>query len=73
MVFEERGTVGEKRGRWLGYKADETGQGQESGSEDPRENTEISLDIENRVRAHFGVKPRGLQVIQGGKKGSEAA
>jgi hypothetical protein len=31
------------------------------------------LDIENKVREHFGVKPRGLKVIEGGKGAAAAA
>jgi hypothetical protein len=38
-----------------------------------REHPEIALDVENKVRAHFGVAPRGLQVIEGGKGAAAAA
>jgi len=63
----------EKSGAWYSYSGDRIGQGKDNAREFLREHPEIALDIENRVRSHFGVKPRGLQVIEGGKKGSEAA
>jgi len=65
--------VVEKSGAWYSYSGDRIGQGKDNAREFLREHPEIALDIENRVRAHFGVKPRGLQVIEGGKKGIEAA
>ena len=37
-----------------------------------REHPETALEIENKVREHFGVKPRGLKLIEGGK-GAAAA
>ncbi|MFN5512882.1 MAG: recombinase RecA [Burkholderiales bacterium] len=63
----------EKSGAWYSYNGDRIGQGKDNAREFLREHPEIALDIENRVRANFGVKPRGLQVIEGGKKGIEAA
>ncbi|MFZ9407383.1 MAG: recombinase RecA [Burkholderiaceae bacterium] len=63
----------EKSGAWYSYNGDRIGQGKDNAREFLREHPEIALDIENRVRSHFGVKPRGLQVIEGGKKGIEAA
>jgi len=65
--------VVEKSGAWYSYSGDRIGQGKDNAREYLREHPEIALDIENRVRAHFGVKPRGLQVIEGGKKDIEAA
>jgi len=65
--------VVEKSGAWYSYGGDRIGQGKDNAREYLREHPEIALDIENRVRAHFGVKPRGLQVIEGGKKDIEAA
>jgi recombination protein RecA len=65
--------VVEKSGAWYSYNGDRIGQGKDNAREFLREHPEIALDIENRVRTHFGITPRGLQVIEGGKKGSEAA
>jgi recombination protein RecA len=65
--------VVEKSGAWYSYNGDRIGQGKDNAREYLREHPDTALDIENRVRAHFGVTPRGLQVIEGGKKGSEAA
>jgi len=65
--------VVEKSGAWYSYNGDRIGQGKDNVREYLREHPEIALDIENKVRAHFGVKPRGLQVIEGGKGAAEAA
>jgi recombination protein RecA len=65
--------VVEKSGAWYSYAGDRIGQGKDNAREYLREHPEIALDIENKVRAHFGVAPRGLQVIEGGKGAAEAA
>jgi recombination protein RecA len=65
--------VVEKSGAWYSYGGDRIGQGKDNAREYLREHPEIALDIENKVRAHFGVAPRGLQVIEGGKGAAEAA
>jgi recombination protein RecA len=59
--------VVEKSGAWYSYNGDRIGQGKDNAREYLREHPEIALDIENKVRVHFGVAPRGLQVIEGGK------
>jgi recombination protein RecA len=63
----------EKSGAWYSYGGDRIGQGKDNAREYLRERPEIALDIENKVRAHFGVNPRGLQVIEGGKGATQAA
>jgi len=63
----------EKSGAWYSYGSDRIGQGKDNAREYLRERPEIALDIENKVRAHFGVNPRGLQVIEGGKGATQAA
>jgi len=63
----------EKSGAWYSYGGDRIGQGKDNAREYLRERPEIALDIENKVRAHFGVNPRGLQVIEGGKAATQAA
>ena len=65
--------VVEKSGAWYSYGGDRIGQGKDNAREYLREHPQIALDIENKVRAHFGVKPRGLKVIEGGKGAAEAA
>jgi recombination protein RecA len=65
--------VVEKSGSWYSYNGERIGQGKDNAREFLRERPEVSLDIENKVRAHFGVKPRGLKVIEGGKGAVEAA
>jgi len=66
--------VVEKSGAWYSYNGERIGQGKDNVREYLREHPETALEIENKVREHFGVKPRGLQLIQGGKgKGAEAA
>ncbi len=65
--------VVEKSGAWYSYGGDRIGQGKDNAREYLRERPEIALDIENKVRNHYGVKPRGLKVIEGGKGSAEAA
>ena len=66
-------SVVEKSGAWYSYGSDRIGQGKDNAREYLREHPEVALDIENKVRAHFGVAPRGLQVIEGGKGAAQAA
>ena len=63
----------EKSGAWYSYGGDRIGQGKDNAREYLREHPEVALDIENKVRAHYGVAPRGLTVIEGGKGAAEAA
>jgi recombination protein RecA len=65
--------VVEKSGAWYSYNGERIGQGKDNAREFLRERPEVALDIENKVRAHFGVTPRGLTVIEGGKGAVEAA
>jgi recombination protein RecA len=51
--------VVEKSGAWYSYKGERVGQGKDNSREFLREHPETSLEIENRVRAHFGVGARG--------------
>ena len=63
----------EKSGAWYSYGGDRIGQGKDNAREYLREHPETALDIENKVRHHYGVNPRGLKVIEGGKGSAEAA
>ena len=57
----------EKAGAWYSYSGDRIGQGKDNAREYLRENEAMALEIENKVREHFGVAARGLTVIEGGK------
>jgi recombination protein RecA len=52
-------SVVEKSGAWYSYGGERIGQGKDNAREFLREHPEMSLDIENKVRAHYGVAPRG--------------
>ena len=51
--------VVEKSGAWYSYGGERIGQGKDNAREFLREHPEMSLEIENKVRAHFGVAARG--------------
>ncbi len=48
----------EKAGSWYSYQADRLGQGRENAKEFLRENDATLLDIENRIRTHYGLPTR---------------
>jgi recombination protein RecA len=49
----------EKSGSWYSYQGNRIGQGKDNAREYLREHPEMAYEIENRVREHFGVVPRG--------------
>jgi recombination protein RecA len=49
----------EKSGAWYSYQGSRIGQGKDNAREYLREHPEMAFEIENRVREHFGVAPRG--------------
>ena len=51
--------VVEKSGAWYSYNGERVGQGKDNAREYLRERPELALEIENKVRAHFGVAARG--------------
>ncbi|MCL4774655.1 MAG: recombinase RecA, partial [Burkholderiaceae bacterium] len=51
--------VVEKSGAWYSYGGNRIGQGKDNAREFLRENPELALEIENKVRAHYGVAARG--------------
>jgi recombination protein RecA len=53
--------VVEKSGAWYSYGGERIGQGKDNAREYLKEHPEMSLDIENKVRAHYGVSPRGAR------------
>ena len=63
----ESGVV-EKSGAWYSYGGERIGQGKDNSREFLREHPAMAIEIENKVRAHYGVTPRGV-----GAKSEEAA
>jgi recombination protein RecA len=59
----------DKSGAWYSYKGERVGQGKDNAREFLKEHPELALEIENRVREHFGVAARG----GGGGSTEEAA
>ena len=53
--------VVEKSGAWYSYGGSRIGQGKDNAREYLREHPEMALEIENKIRAHFGVVPRGVE------------
>jgi len=51
--------VVEKSGAWYSYQGEKIGQGKDNAREYLREHPELALELENKVRAHYGVAPRG--------------
>jgi len=49
----------DKAGAWYSYNGERVGQGKDNAREFLREHPEMALEIENRIREHHGVKPRG--------------
>jgi len=50
----------DKSGAWYSYGKDRVGQGRDNAREFLRQNPEISVEIENLVRDHLGVKSRAV-------------
>ena len=48
----------EKSGAWYGYGGERIGQGKDNAREFLKEHPEMALEIENKVRAHFGVNAK---------------
>ena len=48
----------DKAGSWFSYAGNRIGQGKDNVREYLKEHPEMAVEIENRVREHFGVKPR---------------
>ena len=47
----------EKSGAWFAYNGEKIGQGRENAKEYLKTNPKIELEIENKIRAHYGFKP----------------
>jgi recombination protein RecA len=48
----------EKSGAWYAYKGEKIGQGRDNAREFLRENTDLAIEIENRVRESLGIALR---------------
>ena len=47
----------DKNGSWFSYKTERIGQGREQATEYLKQHAEISTDVEERIRLHFGLVP----------------
>jgi recombination protein RecA len=52
--------VVEKSGAWYSYGGERIGQGKDNAREFLKERKEMSLEIENKVRAHYGVNAKSM-------------
>jgi recombination protein RecA len=66
--------VVEKSGSWYSYAGERIGQGKDNARDFLKEHREMSLEIENKVRAHFGVNSKSMAEgdEKPGSKGSES-
>jgi recombination protein RecA len=60
----------EKSGAWYSYGGNRIGQGKDNTREYLRERPELALEIENKIRAHYGITLRSADPAQ---KGPDAA
>jgi recombination protein RecA len=51
-------SIVDKSGSWFSYGSNRIGQGKDNVREYLKEHPDMAVEIENRVREHFGVKPR---------------
>ncbi|NBO77535.1 MAG: recombinase RecA, partial [Betaproteobacteria bacterium] len=49
--------VVDKSGAWYAYKGEKIGQGKDNAREFLRENPEVAVEIENRIREFMGIPP----------------
>lgn len=63
----------DKSGSWFSYNGNRIGQGKDNVREYLKEHPEMAVEIENRVREHFGVKPREGTVAPANKGADKAA
>lgn len=62
----------DKSGSWFSYNGNRIGQGKDNVREYLKEHPEMAVEIENRVREHFGVKPREGTVVAAQDKADKA-
>ncbi|MCD8537486.1 MAG: recombinase RecA [Burkholderiaceae bacterium] len=61
----------DKSGSWFSYNGNRIGQGKDNVREYLKEHPEMAVEIENRVREHFGVKPREGTVVVSDDKAAD--
>jgi recombination protein RecA len=54
----------EKSGAWYAYNGEKIGQGKDNAREFLRENPEIAIEIENKVREHVGIPQLGAEASE---------
>ncbi len=54
----------EKSGAWYAYNGEKIGQGRDNAREFLRENPELSLEIENKVRESLGIPLVGVAAAE---------
>jgi len=62
----------DKAGSWYSYQGTRIGQGKDNAREYLKERPELALEIENRVREHFGVVPKAASAVTSAPDGSPA-
>lgn len=60
-----------KSGAWYAYNDAKIGQGRENAKQYLRDNPEIRAEVENKVRAHFGLKEDAVMAADAGKEEAE--
>lgn len=64
----------DKNGSWFSYKTERIGQGRDQAIEYLKQHAEMALDVEERIRLHFGLVPeaRAAAIAQGEADGQAA-
>jgi len=62
----------EKSGAWYAYQGEKIGQGRDNAREFLRENPELSVEIENKVRANLGIPLLPVAEPEAKAKGKKA-
>ncbi|MBO5279268.1 MAG: recombinase RecA [Lachnospiraceae bacterium] len=60
-----------KSGAWYAYNDAKIGQGRENAKQYLKDNPEIRAEVENKVRAHFGLKEDAVMAVDAGKEEAE--
>ena len=55
----------EKSGAWYAYNGEKIGQGRDNSREFLRENRDLAIEIENKVRESLGIPPIGVTAVAG--------
>jgi recombination protein RecA len=63
----------EKSGAWYAYKGEKIGQGRDNSREFLRENPDLSIEIENKVRESLGIPMLAVDVAAKAKGAAKKA